>query len=499
METGQGKPARVDTRDPVLGISDASSPANIAATLSEETSHVNGSGLYALQDGDASTSALSNVGVWDYGRTTPLDPSSFVHQIEQIDAPESSPLAHQAGGGQHCSLETSRRTLQNDHSRHQSPLAIANVKSGSEIAPLNCGEADLLSFYRYRIAPSLDLGVGDAYWGVAVLQHSVRSQSLRDAVCRLAGHVWRCQQTASAVDMSQYTVSSLDLDAFKDSGVNEEMATSVLGIYLSILQSAPQEWLHMIKVETRRKRPSASDQCELLWERIRFAALLMAPSATLSKEEIPIAVARPDHTLEEGAMSPEGHLRHAMHLLCRAVLLCTPAVKTSRSQIPFGSLWQSCWSDTQIWYVMRSEEMQQVFELTDWDVVPSDCGSLDLPCIIFTNACAALSNVVHHLTSLLLLQHKPRLMKATAERGSSTSTIWHAVRVVGIATVAVEDGLHDPLLVAASFRAGQVLSHSGQLAAVANTLRQTAAFFAMQLDHEILEFENACRATAMAG
>lgn len=498
-KTGQGKQSeRVDSRDPERGILDGPSTADAAVTPCGQAPNVDRSGPYARQDADACTTALGNIRVWQFERTNSFDLSNFVHRNEQIGGAPSSQLIEQAGDIRWCYLETSERRLQNSRPCNKSPQTATNAECGCETVPFTCGEADLLSFYRYRIAPSLDLGAVDAFWGVAVLQHSVRSESLRDALHGLADHVWRRTQPAAVVDKSQYMVSSSDPGTFRDFGVNEEIVANILETYLAILQSAPQEWFQLIKVKGRQMRPLVSDQCEQLWERIRLAALLMASPAALSHEDIQI-IGPFSYAPAESTISREDQLRRALYLLHRAIMLCTPSLRLSQSQMPFGSLWQSCWSDAQIWYAMRSEDVQQALELTDLDAVTSDCGSLDLPCIIFTNACAALANLVHHLTSLLLLQHKPRLTKVAAEHGSSTSVTWHAVRVVGIAAVAVEDGLCDPLLAAASFKAADVLSHSGQLSAVANTLRKTAATCGMKLDREISIFENACRATAIAG
>jgi hypothetical protein len=150
------------------------------------------------------------------------------------------------------------------------------------------------------------------------------------------------------------------------------------------------------------------------------------------------------------------------------------------------SAWKSHWRDVQNWHVARIEEMQQVFELTEIGAAEQRAaGQLDFPVIVFSNPSATVANMAHHATALLLLQQKPRLVRATAEDGSSISPMWHALRVLGIATTASEEGIWDPLVASTVIYAARKLSHKKQLSIVTDMLRRGSRITGMMFEEEI--------------
>lgn len=162
--------------------------------------------------------------------------------------------------------------------------------------------------------------------------------------------------------------------------------------------------------------------------------------------------------------------------------------------MPLTSAWSICWSEAQLWYAMRSEDLHPLFQSfgSQVDVFENDTGAA-IPDLMFSSALALVANAAHHLTALLLLQQKPRVLQAVAESGSSTSPSWHALRLLGIAAAATHLGTWDPLIATTVVKAAQKLSHPSQLAAASRILQRICAISGMQFAAEIRTLEDLTR------
>lgn len=152
----------------------------------------------------------------------------------------------------------------------------------------------------------------------------------------------------------------------------------------------------------------------------------------------------------------------------------------------FSSRWTSLWSDCQKWYNNRSAEMRQILEIrgTEADQISAH-NSPSFPILIYTTPLALVSNAVHHITSLLMLAHKPRLLKRLAGPGCFTSHIWHAQSIAGIATN--NDFLEqwDPILVAGLLLMAKEMTHESQQSLLLDQFGRVTAMVGIKLDREI--------------
>jgi hypothetical protein len=191
--------------------------------------------------------------------------------------------------------------------------------------------------------------------------------------------------------------------------------------------------------------------------------------------------------------SPGERLQHAMFLLARAITLTFANAHSSSTGLPdtshgppLSSRWMSLWTENQNWRLDCPPELQQILEVKGelLDRVDPE-SNLSFPIIIFTTALALIANVCHHLTCLLLLMHKPRLVKLVAVSRYSTSAIWHAQCIAGIALSTDSPESWDPILISGLLRAARYMSHSAQQTAIIDILNCVKLSTGFQLDGEI--------------
>ncbi|KAL5352800.1 hypothetical protein ACLOAV_002748 [Pseudogymnoascus australis] len=107
------------------------------------------------------------------------------------------------------------------------------------------------------------------------------------------------------------------------------------------------------------------------------------------------------------------------------------------------------------------------------------------PILIYTTPLALASNAAYHITSLLMLAHKPRLLKRLAGPGCFTSHIWHAQSIAGIATS--NDSLEqwDPILVAGLLLMAKEMTHESQQSVLLDQLGRVTSMIGIKLEREI--------------
>ena len=158
---------------------------------------------------------------------------------------------------------------------------------------------------------------------------------------------------------------------------------------------------------------------------------------------------------------------------------------SSRSQ-PLSMRWIGLWSENQKWYAERPVELRPVYEVRGAEVNRIDKDSQDsFPIIVFTTSLALLANTVHHITSLLLLCHRPRLVKTISGPRSTASPIWHSQSIAGIATSNDSNDHWDPLLVAGLLLAARSMSHESQQTKILETLYRAINSTGMKLKDEV--------------
>jgi hypothetical protein len=106
------------------------------------------------------------------------------------------------------------------------------------------------------------------------------------------------------------------------------------------------------------------------------------------------------------------------------------------------------------------------------------------PILIFTTPMALVANTVYHITSLLLLTHKPRLLKSLPGPRCFTSHIWHAQSIAGIATSNDSPEQFDPILVVGLLLIAREMTHESQQIVLLEVLQKITSTTGINLERE---------------
>jgi hypothetical protein len=156
--------------------------------------------------------------------------------------------------------------------------------------------------------------------------------------------------------------------------------------------------------------------------------------------------------------------------------------------------WHARWQELQQWYSRRETEMQQIIDLDDESMQRfQHQDSVEFSCILFSNVCAAIGNVAHHVASAVLLQSKPRLVKPAANQNSSTSSLWHNHRALSIISTASEAGIWDPFMTASLLYCSRKLSNGKQIYSLAKKLEKIQSLSGLELNKSISDLEELAR------
>ncbi|EXJ75324.1 uncharacterized protein A1O5_02020 [Cladophialophora psammophila CBS 110553] len=385
----------------------------------------------------------------------------------------------------------SDRSLDSTLERQSNRPATANW----ELDPRDEGRytIELLTFYRYHIAPRLDLGVGDQFFSV----HALFRAKTCNAVCQSVLALSRCQR-----NLSQGIHRKVDdpgseqhaLQAMRSLANTEEEDKTTVLILLTIREvilTPPGLWSSVLHRNTNLLTFNLQEGQWQMMARLVLAAELTA-SAPTSRIDLNFIFQCARPVLPGQMLTDKQQLCQALANLARAFTIPgnAPGIEGQRTLLPMATVWQSCWSDCELWYFARNEEMQQIFEVDESEALAARSpSSPPFPIIIFSNVCALLANFSHHLTAIYLLHHKPRLIKPTAESGWSASPAWHAQRLVGMVATFDEAEIFDPLVIAGLIYGTRKLSHPSQLAVVANIMKKAAQTTGLQLQQEIDKIE----------
>lgn len=157
----------------------------------------------------------------------------------------------------------------------------------------------------------------------------------------------------------------------------------------------------------------------------------------------------------------------------------------SLRQSHFLSQWTFLWTDCQKWYNDRPVDAQQIVDVRggEADQIEPDHTS-SFPILIYTTPMALAANAVYHITSLLLLEHKPRLLKSLPGPRCFTSHIWHAQSIAGIAASNDSPEQWDPILIAGLLSIAGEMTHESQQRVLLERLALIAETTGINLDQE---------------
>lgn len=398
-------------------------------------------------------------------------------------------------------------------------LTYGSLAAPAEPDPDALHETGLLCHYRYNVAQLVDLAGPDAPFGIRVLLEA------RDKECRplfaavlalAAGHkamlmpqqpvgigadwgLLRCRYRQEAEVGLQF------VDA------HAKRVSSSLLLLDDLFVSSPMRWrlllLNYLSVPGLLPPPSILDDETdeaLFWLcfRIDIAASIASGQPPLLPYK---AYLRDDgSSIRDATLLTERDparyaFQHSLLILASALSLAfDPAESIPSSEDysdaatfaasrpePLSSRWSSLWVNCQRWYSNRPREAQQILEIRGMDldlVDPQDSSSF--PILVYTTPLALVANAAYHIACLVLLSHKPRLLKPLAGPRCFSSYNWHAQSLAGIA-ISNESSEHwDPTLIAGLLLAAKDMTHISQQSAVFECLGRITACTGIRLQLE---------------
>lgn len=353
---------------------------------------------------------------------------------------------------------------------------------------------ELLSYYRYHVAPLLDLDSDQTYWGLVALQTSGSDSRLRSAIYAVASCLQSRQKPSTKTSAHLHAISQSFIAAATDASQSlhpsDLFSVRILLSCTCLVESPPRDWLMALRpYDCNGSDVNFYDDVNgpkaRLWARIYLSALLLSPSTSNPPPTPELLKIDEPSTSVESNMAQWSRVLNLLKRVC--VLQYSPPNRLSGSESR-ADIWQSIWQGGQAWYAARTEEMKPLLDLSAPQIDDNDTV---FTVVLFSSPSATLSNMVFHLVCLLLLRSKPRFVGNIAGLSSSLSLMWHMERILGIATTSVEDKVWDPLQIAAVIKAAERLSNHRQLGVAARILQTVTDKTGMPLDEHISTIQRA--------
>lgn len=152
------------------------------------------------------------------------------------------------------------------------------------------------------------------------------------------------------------------------------------------------------------------------------------------------------------------------------------------------STWTYIWESTQSWLETLPQAMHPIFT----SPISANRSALSnfFPLILHTSRSHMYADVMHHTTSMLLLQVKPPRARSSMRLKNPT---WHAVRICGICMGNDFQWSYDPTILAALIYAGRFISYGEQKNELVKLLRRLVRESGWQLGSAIDEMTDRWR------
>ncbi|GAB1202523.1 hypothetical protein APSETT445_001140 [Aspergillus pseudonomiae] len=308
-------------------------------------------------------------------------------------------------------------------------------------------EIGLLRYFRYHLAPWIDLGDPDCGFEIQALLLAKTERPLLAAIMALALSHASLQRHSNTIGVSATLQDEAERGLVHADDPIKSMGQALLMLH-DFFFSCPRQWRDFLRARTRGLSSldfANTPQADTL-------SLVFGPADTLSP------------STERG-----GQL--AVHTLL---------------QTDFTSRWTSLWTNCQEWYHNRHVEMRPVLDIRGVEADEINAGNCSsCPILIYTSPLALLANTIYHISSFLLLIHKPRLLKTIAGPRRFASRIWHAQAITGIATSNEFKEQWDPILIASLLTIAPEMTHTSQQSILLDLLGSIATATGIKLDSEI--------------
>ncbi|KAB8260722.1 hypothetical protein BDV32DRAFT_149158 [Aspergillus pseudonomiae] len=368
-------------------------------------------------------------------------------------------------------------------------------------------EIGLLRYFRYHLAPWIDLGDPDCGFEIQALLLAKTERPLLAAIMALALSHASLQRHSNTIGVSATLQDEAERGLVHADDPIKSMGQALLMLH-DFFFSCPRQWRDFLRARTRglssldfANTPQGvlNQPWWLLHSRIDLAAGIISAKAPLMSYRSQLLPDGPFPVVPQQRPSKWVFLSVLLLLADTLSLVFGPADTLSPSterggqlavhtllQTDFTSRWTSLWTNCQEWYHNRHVEMRPVLDIRGVEADEINAGNCSsCPILIYTSPLALLANTIYHISSFLLLIHKPRLLKTIAGPRRFASRIWHAQAITGIATSNEFKEQWDPILIASLLTIAPEMTHTSQQSILLDLLGSIATATGIKLDSEI--------------
>ncbi|TLD15178.1 hypothetical protein PspLS_10729 [Pyricularia sp. CBS 133598] len=309
----------------------------------------------------------------------------------------------------------------------------------------------LLTYYRYHVAPWLDMCDQGQTFGLVIPRLALQSNRVCYSLVSLT------MSLSAKMGVAETTVDDISLPQSNPSHLDEFVADTLEKAH-QFATGLPLDWPRLMFHD--RTCITQSLTKSHVWRQAGSLRLRLVLSAALVSGEPMFSAQELQHiTPPIGNSSSQNISDPTLEVL----MLCAHSINinsSTGSNTQFdGSPAQSWGKQTQAlqsWYDARRETFRP---LLDVDMPTSDPTVALFPTIVFSTPAAILANSVYHAAMLRLLRHKPRTVPALS---SGFSSLWHARRICAIAVNNGSSAHWDPCLLSTLYIAAKVMTYVPQ-------------------------------------
>ncbi|PVH89305.1 hypothetical protein DL98DRAFT_524089 [Cadophora sp. DSE1049] len=393
-------------------------------------------------------------------------PNRYVSQFSS-PAVESSPVSRvPTGDSGHWQLSSTTAEIPDSTTRSKEATT-------NGIVPAN-ERNRLLKYYVDEVAPRLDICTPRASFGIHVSTLSKNYTPLLYTILALSAQQQSQTSQRNSVsarqssDLAALAFSSLGSDLYSDR--QEVVAAQTLLVIRELMSSEIRHWKNIVRNRVNVLATLGIDgfsdghRGSAAWAILR----LDLAQAISSRTPLVTAVERwhdqsqsfPDDTrteISEEDESPE--------CTRRSILLCSQAAQICFSTEPAHptathtatGLWTSLYHRARSWFETIPSSMQAILAspISSTRSAPPHA----FPLILYTCRSDMFAAIMHHTTSILLLQSKPPVTQSTSILISQT---WHAVQICGICLANNASWSYDPTVLVVLIYVGRFISYHEQ-------------------------------------
>ncbi|KAF4975672.1 hypothetical protein FZEAL_7562 [Fusarium zealandicum] len=346
--------------------------------------------------------------------------------------------------------------------------------------------------FRYQLVPWIESNTPKPSFGSNMMTLAQEKPVIMDAAIYLARH------RTSRGDTSSDELQEIHHRLLLESTFVADVGRSLLALG-DLFNDGPSQWP---KFRFYHARPDAQsqpfeDMDEPLKSLLRFHIKIDLATSILTNQPPSMKLRLSGRSLFSASLSPmETYdscllcLFECLRLIHFELIPLFTGQSNMQSVAPESyslkwTAWSSLWTSCTQWFQDRPPNMEPVLESSDTDLKGDTMQESPFPADVYTNTISLQANLTMHLSSLLLLAYKPRLVKLSRFPHRLVSRSWHTQKIARLAVWNNFPEQWDPLVVAALLRAAREMTHASQQEALLTCFQRITDATKMPLDDEI--------------